>query len=329
MKTSKTPYMIAEIGFNHEGSLELAQRMINAAAEAGADAVKFQTFRAVDLALPSSPHYELIRPAEMELSDMRRLKGWADEAGVDFLSTPFSIQALEWLMEVDVSAVKVASMDCVNTHLLGAVADTGRRIFLSTGMADLDEIGRTLAFLDARGSGEVVLLHCISNYPAQAGELNLAVIPFLRRTFARAVGYSDHHHDPKACLMAAILGAQVIETHFTLEPDRKDGDHAHSLGPEELRRLIADIEAALVMLGAESAVFDRPDRKNAALFRRGLYAARDMLKGERLSGRDLLFCRPTSDFSPSDLPGLEGMVLQRDVARHEPIRHGDVGSGDV
>jgi sialic acid synthase SpsE len=324
MNIPKKPYIIAEIGFNHEGDLEMAGRMIRAAAESGADAVKFQTFRADDLALPSAPHYELIKPAEMELEHMRRLKGWADEAGVDFLSTPFSVQAVEWLMEVDAPAIKVASMDCANTHLLAAIADTGRRIFLSTGMAALDEIGQSLAFLDERGSGEVVLLHCISNYPALAEELNMAAIPMLRRTFGRPVGYSDHHHDPRACLMAAVLGAEVIETHFTIEPEREDGDHGHSLGPDQLKQLVEDILTATIMLGTEQAMFDRPDRQNAAQFRRGLYAGRDLGRGERIKASDLLMCRPVSDFSPSDLPRLEGTVLKQDVARYEPIRRDDV-----
>ena len=321
-----TPYVIAEIGFNHEGDMDVAQRMILAAAEAGADAVKFQTFCAADLALPSAPHYERIKPAEMDLDGMRRLKAWADEAGVDFLSTPFSVQALEWLMEVGAPAVKVASMDCVNTYLLEAVAATGRPIFLSTGMAGLDEIGRTLAFLEAKGSGEVVLLHCVSNYPAQAGELNLAAIPFLRRTFGRAVGYSDHHHDPKACLLAAILGAQVIETHFTIQPERQDGDHGHSLGPEALRRLIADMGEAAIMLGAETALCDRPDKENAPLFRRGLYAARDLRKGERIDAGCFLFCRPVSEFSPADVPRLQGRVLRRDVPMYAALGKADVAA---
>lgn len=329
MKTNHRPYLIAEIGFNHAGSMETARRMIRAAARAGADAVKFQTFRADDLALPSAPHYRLIKPAEMTRDELRRLKAWADEAAVDFLSTPFSRKAVEWLAELGVAAIKVASMDCTNTHLLGAIAATGCRILLSTGMASLDEIRRTLAFLDARTSGEVVLLHCISNYPAARHELNLATIPLLRRTFGRPVGYSDHHPGPKACLAAAILGAEVIETHFTLEPDRQDGDHAHSLGPDALQRLGADIEAAMEMLGSEEAIFTRPDRENAATFRRGLYAARPLHNGERLAEQDLLLCRPASEFSPADLAWLTGKVLRQDVAQYAAIRRNDLMMDDV
>jgi len=320
----KKPYIIAEVGFNHEGNMDVARDMIQSAAEAGADAVKFQTFQAVDLALPSAPHFELIKPAEMTFEDLIKLKSWSDEASIDFMSTPFSPQALLWLVEVGVSTIKIASMDCVNQHLLAAAAGTGKRLILSTGMATLEEIRQTLGFLDEQGSGEVVLLHCISNYPAKAGELNMASLNLLKRTFGRPVGYSDHHHSPQACLVAAVLGAEVIETHFTLFPDREDGDHGHSLDPDQLRTLVGDIEAALTMIGSEADFETRADREHASQYRRGLYAGRDLKRGEMLQEEDLLFCRPVSELSPSDVRRLKGRALCRDVVRYASLTAADV-----
>ena len=322
----KPPYIIAEIGFNHEGNMDAARQMIRAAAGAGANAVKFQTFLASDLALPCSSHFTLVKPAEMTFDDLCTLKAWADEAGVDFLSTPFSVQAVKWLDEIDVPAVKIASMDCTNLHLLKHVAATSRRILISTGMADMDEIRRTLNFLDEQGSGEVVILHCISNYPARAEELNLAVLGLLKRTFNRPVGYSDHHHNPQACLLAAILGAEIIETHFTIFPERKDGDHAHSLGPRDLERLVADINTACVMIGSEKFMENRSDRENAPVFRRGLYAGKNLVKGETIRESDMLFCRPVSSMSPSDMEGINGKILSRNVKQYTPLMHEDVES---
>jgi len=200
-------YLIAEIGFNHAGDMAVAQEMIRQAAAAGADAVKFQTYRAEDLALPSSPHFAAIQCGEMDLEQHRQLKAAADAAGIAFISTPFSIQAVELLEDIGVGAYKVASMDCTNRHLLGRIAMTGKPVYLSTGMATLQEIAESLEFLDQAGAGQVALLHCIAHYPAGSGELNLDCIPMLGQVFGRTVGYSDHHPGIEACFAAAILGA--------------------------------------------------------------------------------------------------------------------------
>jgi N,N'-diacetyllegionaminate synthase len=206
-------YIIAEIGFNHEGDLTLAEQMIRAAASAGVHAVKFQTYRAKDLALPSSPHYEAIKCGEMDLGQHQRLAAVAQDCQVDFLSTPYSPWAVDLLEQVGISAYKVASMDCTNTYLLKYIAQTAKPVYLSTGMANVSEIGETLEFLRQEQSGPVTLLHCISMYPASAEVLNLEIIPFLRTLFEIPVGYSDHYPGTKACLAAAMLGATVIERH--------------------------------------------------------------------------------------------------------------------
>ena len=313
-------HIIAEIGFNHEGDIDLAVKMVTSAAAAAADAVKFQTFRADDIALPTSRHHKTIKQGELGFDQHVQLYNAAKECGVDFLSTPFSPWAVELLEKVGVSAYKVSSMDCTNKHLLKYIAQTGKPIYLSTGMATLGEIANTLAFLEKEKSGCVTLLHCISMYPAEPESLNLDIIPFLREVFDKPVGYSDHYPGTRACLAATMLGAEVIETHFTLDSSKEGADHFHSVEPHSLKTLISDIALFSSMRGSKYAVFDRPDRSHARNLRRGLYAARGLGKGDTLKQEDVLLCRPTSELSPNDLRWLTGKVVAQNVSPHEAIK---------
>lgn len=299
-------YVIAEIGFNHNGDMATANQMIRAAANAGADAVKFQTFRAKDIASPASPHYDSILSGELNPEQHKMIFDRAKDCGVDFISTPFSPGAVELLEKLNVPAYKVASMDCTNKYLLKYIAQTRKPIFLSTGMATLVDIADTLEFLKAENSGAISLLHCISMYPTIAEDLNLEIIPLLKNMFGRPVGYSDHFPGTRACLAAAMLGAEIIETHFTLDSTLPEGDHYHSADPEDLKTLIADMELYKIMRGDAKNIFERPDRHFATTYRRGLYTARSLAKGEVLKVEDLLMCRPTSDLSPNDIDRLIG-----------------------
>jgi sialic acid synthase SpsE len=315
-------YIIAEIGFNHEGNMSVAGDMIKAAAQAGAHAVKFQTFRASDIALPSNLHYESIKCGEIDLNQHKELFSIARECNLDFISTPFSPWAVELLEKVGVPAYKVASMDCTNKHLLEYIVQTGKPIYLSTGMASLNEISDTLDFLKKEKSGPVTLMHCLSLYPANSKDLNLEIIPFLKQVFNIPVGYSDHYPGTKACLAAAMMGAEVLETHFTLDSSKEGGDHVHSVDPEDLKKLISDITLLDIMRGNRYAVFNRPDRSFAKEYRRGLYSARPLGKGNIIKQEDLLLCRPTSEFSPNDLEWITGKVLGQDIPLHHAINKG-------
>lgn len=310
-------YLIAEIGFNHEGDVGLARKMIEKAADAGANAVKFQTFRASDIALPTSPHYESIECGQMDLAIHTELAMTASDNGLDFLSTPFSPWAVELLEEVGVRAYKVASMDGTNRHLLGYIARTSKPIYLSTGMATLSEIADTLEYLKNEDSGPVTLLHCLSLYPPNAEHLNLSIIGLLKQVFKVPVGYSDHYPGTKACLAAATMGADILEVHFTLDSSKEGGDHFHSVEPDQLKQLISDIALFDTMRGQECEIFNRPDRQYAKDYRRGLYAARMLAAGETLKEEDFLLCRPTSELSPDDVDRLKGKSLDRDVAEYE------------
>ena len=318
MKTESVE-IIAEIGFNHEGNLDLALDMIDAAAEAGARTVKFQTFRAGDILLPASPFYQVLLAGEMSLDQHRALAEAADRAGVEFMSTPFSRWAVDLLEEVGVKRYKIASMDLTNFDLLQYVAETGKPLVVSTGMATLAEVGATVDFLLARGAADVTLLHCVANYPCAEEDLGLATIGKLKDIFGLPVGYSDHYPGIKACLAAAILGAEVIETHFTLDNSLPGADHAHSADPSQLKSLIEDIKRFQKMTGDRDFMAGRPDRVHAPEYRRGLYAARDLEAGAEYGREAYLKCRPESELSPNDLFRLADRPLRRPVSAHAPL----------
>lgn len=318
-------YIIAEIGFNHEGILEDAVEMIELAAEAGADAVKFQTFKAGDIALPTSPHYSAIKQGEVGMDMMRALKKVCDEQGVDFLSTPFSHSAVDQLEELGVVAYKVASMDCSNAMILEYIASKGKPVYLSTGMSTLEEIRQALAMLREHGAAEVIPLHCISKYPADVDDLQLGLIPSLSNELGCAVGYSDHYPGNLACLAAVMQGAAVIETHFTNDTNRPGGDHSHSCDQQSLAELVTFARNYERMIGGSLAdLATRSDRDLTSVFRRGAYAAADLPAGNTLKAGDVVFCRPEAEFGPSDVSAIMGKTLTRPVKANAPITVGDL-----
>jgi len=312
-------YIIAEIGFNHEGNLEAAKEMIHAAATAGADAVKFQSFLAEDIALPDSEHFQAIQDAEMNAQMHHDLQKVATEAGVDFLSTPFGLWAVDLLEELNVPAYKVASMDCTNHILLKRIARTGKPIYLSTGMSTRDEIQNSLAFLKKQKSGPVTLLHCISKYPPEQSELNLATIPLLAHELNVPVGYSDHFPGIEAAVTAVALGASVIETHFTLDTNKEGGDHSHSADPAQLAELVKRVVEIETMCGTGDLEETRPDRKLAQIFRRGLHAAQEIKAGQIITDNNLIVCRPSAPLGPNDWAKVKGRISKRSIKAGEAL----------
>jgi N,N'-diacetyllegionaminate synthase len=316
-------YVIAEIGFNHGGNIDIANRMISEAAQSGATAVKFQTFRAGDIVLPSSEHFKSIQCGEMSYDDHLRLKESAQAHGIEFISTPFSPWAVDLLERVGVSAYKVASMDCHNKHLLGIIAQTGKPVYMSTGMAELWEIADSVHFFQEKSRAALTLMHCISHYPAEPEDLNLEAIPFLKQIFNIPVGYSDHCPGVEACKIAAMIGAEVLETHFTLDTRLPGADHHHSADPTMLKELIEDIRKFRVARGSAGFFQSRCDRDCAKQFRRGVYAARQLESGHQISQEDLRVCRPLGALTPNDLSWLLGKKIKRKLEANEEVRRED------
>lgn len=313
--------VIAEAGVNHNGSLEMALQLVEAAARAGAEAVKFQTFRARELATADAPkaQYQLARTdsGESQLAMLTRLELSPDshlallarcrELGLMFLSTPFDAQSVDLLDDLGLPAFKVPSGEITNLPLLEHIAAKGRPVILSTGMSSLEEVGRAVAVLRQGGAGGVALLHCVSNYPARAEDVNLRAMATMAQALSLPVGYSDHTLGIEVALAAVALGACIIEKHFTLDRRLPGPDQAASAPPEELAALVRGtriVEAALGHGRKEPAASEADTRRVA---RRSLVAARDIPAGAALIPDMVALRRPGSGLAPERL----GEVLGR------------------
>ena len=269
-------YLIAEIGVNHNGDMGLAQEMIHAAKDAGADAVKFQTFSAEKLVSHGTPkvryqesttaleesHYEMIHKLELSKKNHFLLKEAAEELGITFLSTPYDLESARFLTEeLNVSFFKTASADIVDLPLHHYIASTGKPSIISVGMANLGEIETVTNLYRRQGSQDVILLHCVSNYPCDDGSLNLTVMETLKQAFQFPVGYSDHSVGTEAAVLSIAFGAKMIEKHFTLDKSLSGPDHRASSTPEEFAELAKAVRRAEVMMGSTVKVCQDEERQ--------------------------------------------------------------------
>ena len=327
--TPERAWIIAEAGVNHDGSLERALALVDAAARCGADAVKFQTFKAASLVAmhaPRAPYQgpgdqlSLLRALELGPDAFRALRDRAQQRGIEFLSTPFDEESADLLESLGVLRFKVSSGDITDHGLLRRIAQFKKPVILSTGMARNEEIADALETLDSCGAPEVTLLHCISSYPACPEELQLCSIERLRCRFRRRVGFSDHSIGIEACLVARALGASVLEKHITLDRRAPGPDHAASTEPEEFTRLVQTVRLVETMLGGAERTFSATELANRSAAHKSVVAARRILAGEVLSPTVLAVRRPGTGIAPRDLPRVVGRAAARDIPAGEPIR---------
>ena len=308
-------YIIAEIGFNHEGDMSLAAKMIERAAEAGADAVKFQTFKAAELVLEDTDHFDMIKRMELSLNDHKELKQVARQNGVTFLSTPFCEEAVDLLEEIDVPAFKIASMDLTNLPFLRRIASIGKPVILSTGMAVLSEIAEAVEAIRATGNDQIALLHCISKYPALPEDVNLENIKFLEKVFSLPVGYSDHVEGNTIACAAVAIGAVLIEKHFTIDKSLPGPDHKISMDVCDLKNLVKDIRLLEKSLGNNIISYERSDRENNTMFRRGLYARCDIDVGTTITSEMIKSVRPEKGLPAKFLDTIIGKKATRSIPK--------------
>ncbi len=326
------PYVIAEIGVNHGGSLVIARQLIEQAARGGADAAKFQSYKADSLASkhaaaywdtnkePTRNQHELFRKYDgFGPSEYRALARHCQVNGIDFLSTPFDDEAVDFLDPLQ-SFYKIASADITNVPLLRRVAGKGKPVLLSTGASSLEEIRVALACLERAGCPSVVLLHCILNYPTLNSDANLRMISGLIRTFPRhLVGYSDHTMPDEAMtsLVAAhLLGAVVIEKHFTHDKNLPGNDHYHAMDVTDLARFVSSIDLIHTLLGPDEfkapIAAEEPSRRNA---RRSIALTRDVECGHRLEAPDLICLRAGAGLSAANWDDVIGRRTCRNLQR--------------
>jgi N-acetylneuraminate synthase len=294
---SEGTFVIAEAGSNHNGDLDTAKELIDVAAEAGADAVKFQTFRAEDLYVQDSGEadyldddrsiYEIIESMEMPYDWIPKLRDYCEDAGVLFMSTPFDERSADELEEY-VPAYKIASYTMSHHPFLRHVASKDKPIVMSTGAHELDEVRESVEVLRDAGADDIILLHCVASYPAPPESANVRAVEMLRDEFSVPTGLSDHTLDPVTAPSAAVaLGASVVEKHFTLDKSMEGPDHEFALEPDELDEMVTAIRKTEKVLGSgEVDVLDAEEELHE-IARRRIHAARDIESGETISEEDV------------------------------------------
>lgn len=335
--TGQSVYLIAEIGRNHNGDLELAKKSIDAAVKAGADAVKLQSLQAKHLLrkeLTSVAHvaqasggksiYELTCEVELSEEVHRRLSDYARSKGITFFSTPEDHEMVALLERIDVPLYKIASLDIVYLDLIEAIAATGKPVILSTGMAYLSEIERALTTLEKQGVTNVALLQCTSNYPPLDEDINLNVIPALRHAFGVPVGFSDHSFGIGASIASVALGACVIERHFTLDHKLAGVDHHISLNPEQFRQMADEVRTVEKALGSPVKRPVPAEAEMRRLHRRRLVAARPIRIGKTFE-RDDVACKCSEEgFEPEYLSFVIGRKAKVAFNEDDPINFENV-----
>jgi sialic acid synthase SpsE len=325
-------FVIAEIGLNHGGSPERALEMVDAAAVAGASAIKLQTIVADHLVAASCPppaHVDtpslraFFAGFELDLDAHRAVVARARRHRLAVLSTPFSEEAVAMLETLDLDAYKIASGDLTYHRLIAAAANTGRPLIVSTGMRSLAEVRGAIAVARGAGSGAHAVLHCVSAYPTPPPSQNLRAIATLAGALEVPVGLSDHGADTSAAAPAVALGACIYERHLVLNGDNDAVDRAVSSTSGELRAAIAVMERTRIALGDGHKVCQPAERANVRASRRGLYARRPLRAGQRVGFEDLIALRPATDLPPAALPALAGSVIGRDVDAGEPVYAND------
>jgi len=320
-------FVIAEGGVNHNGDREIAKRLIEAAAEAGAQAVKFQTFRAEALATQEAPkaqyqiistgsaqsQLEMLRQLELSGEAHRDLQAYCRERRVTFLSTPFDEESADLLEELDVPAFKISSGDVTNLPLLDHVARKGKPVILSTGMSDMDEVTKAVETIRAAGCEDLILLQCVTNYPAEPRDVNLRAMQTMAEAFNVPVGYSDHTTGIDIALAAVALGACVIEKHLTLDRNLPGPDHRASLEPSELRGLVSGIRRVEAALGDGRKVPADSELGTALVARRSLVAAENISVGTKLLREMIAAKRPGTGLPPAKLNLILGHTALVDI----------------
>lgn len=333
-------YVIAEAGSNHNRDLATALRLIEVAAEAGADAVKFQTYTAEGLYSRQTPDisylkeqgltgegesvWDLIKRVEIPWEWHQDLARHAGEVGITFFSTPFDESAVDVLEEVGVPAYKIASYEVNHLPLIERAARTGKPLLISTGMASLGDIELALDTAAAAGANDLLVMHCAINYPPRFDDLNLRAIGTLREAFQIPVGWSDHTMGHTADVVAVTLGASAIEKHYTLSRDQAGPDHPFALEPHELKAMVGAIREAEAALGSSVKRVTEAEAEMFRLGRRSIVAARDVAAGGVITRADIAVKRPGFGIPVDALEQVIGRHVTHDVARDQVLQWDDL-----
>ena len=310
-------FVIAEAGSNHDQKWDVAKQLIEVAAEAGADAVKFQVYTAEDLYSPGTPSYEAIKTTELPWEWIPKLADCSHKCGLMFLASPFSRGAVDCLAEVNVPAYKWASSEAVNLPLLKYAASNHKPILLSTGMCDLADVHEAIEVIRSEGNMDVVLLQCTSLYPTEPQHVHLKVMDTLRSAFQLPVGFSDHTTDIVIPVAAVARGACVVEKHLTLNRQLPGPDHRYALEPAEFKRFVDGIRVTEKSLGSPVKTMLREEAELAR--RSAIRAARNIEAGEILTHDHLVLQRPAQGIRPRFQGAVIGRQTRKPITKDEAI----------
>lgn len=333
---SQSVFIIAEAGVNHNGDVQLAKQLVDVAAGAGADAVKFQTFNADALVSENAPkadyqkqatssgesQLEMLRKLELNTTAHLQLSAHCNRKGIRFLSSPFDLESIDLLVELEMEIFKIPSGEITNLPYLRKIGALKKRTILSTGMSTLTEIEQAIGVLTDAGmdKNDLTLLHCNTEYPTPMPHVNLRAMQTLADWFGLAVGYSDHTLGIEIPIAAVAMGARVIEKHFTLNKNLPGPDHRASLDPSELSAMVAAIRNLEKALGTGIKEPSPSEEKNRSIARKSIVASRPILKGELLTPENLTVKRPGTGISPMDWDRVIGTHAVKDFQSDEEIR---------
>ena len=326
-------FIIAEAGVNHNGDIRLAKRLAEEAKKAGADCVKFQTFRAEALVTADGEkadyqkkqtgggesQLEMLKKLELTQEEFLELHKYCEELQISFLSTAFDLESQRFLESLEPFCYKIPSGEVTNYPYLAAIARTGRDVILSTGMCELSEVEEAVAVLRENGAGVLTLLHCTTEYPAPIQDVNLKAMKTLAEHFGTAVGYSDHTEGIEVPVAAVAMGATVIEKHFTLDKNMDGPDHKASLEPKELAEMVRAIRKIEQALGSDKKQVTEREKANRKVARKSIVAARDIKAGEVFTEENLTVKRPGDGISPMKWTEILGRKAIRDFKKEERI----------
>ena len=334
-------FLIAEIGVNHNGDLGLAKEMILEAKNAGADAVKFQTFTADSLVTKNTPkvcyqqnttspeesHYEMIKRLELGRPQHVILFDYCVNIGIDFISTPYDLESARFLNDIGVKLFKTASADLVDLPLQAYIASTGKPALVATGMASLGEVEQVVNIFDELNNPNLLLLHCVSNYPCSDMALNLRAMNTLASAFGKPVGFSDHSEGPLAAALSVALGVKVIEKHFTLDKNMLGPDQKTSSTPDEFRELVQHVRRSEVMLGSTKKARQPEESQMASVSRKSLVLAHAIKAGQTLVFNDLHLMRPGTGIGASFIGFIVGKRAIKDLEVLHQLSWSDLEGG--
>lgn len=331
-------FIIAEAGVNHNGSLELAKKLVDAASEAQCDAVKFQTFKANKLVSVNAQkaeyqkettgddesQLEMIRKLELSQEDHLALKAYCEEKGILFLSSAFDEESLAFLESIDMPLYKVPSGEITNLRLLKQIGSYHKRVIMSCGMSEMEEIKKAYDVLMESGAKEVDILHCNTQYPTPFEDVNLRVMKTLKDTFHTHIGYSDHTVGIEVPLAAVALGAEIIEKHFTLDKTMEGPDHRASLDPNELKAMVRGIRNIEKALGSSEKHVSASERANRDVARKSLVASCSIAEGEVFTESNLTMKRPGNGIDCSKYEELIGKKAKHTYVSDELIQNDEI-----